>query len=307
MKTRPKFYRRCKFWIFCIPQTIITLIIAVMLTLYVIMPKIARGLMNKATVNFSQIGITISTTTSTDIVMACDMDRTGPVHADISFPGTVTASWNNKALSTTVIPGTSTTSCVRRRLDGQDPADHCQRWHPRMSITVNNPFLYEFTVSGDSTSGENDYTFNSSYLTVDTKAGTPFTPFTFTNDLKYTIKAGESLSLTFKMQLRHFGDKPTTTKFIDEFVIGAVAGSIPTLGVFFAPVFYKGYNVTTVPTPAPTPTPVPSTVSTPSALPPSITAPPVTPSPPTIASATPSPPSVAPPSPDVNPPASPAL
>ncbi|KAF9340710.1 hypothetical protein BGZ91_000587, partial [Linnemannia elongata] len=92
------------------------------------------------------------------------------------------------------------------------------------------------------------------------------------------------------MQLHHFGDQPTTTKFIDEFVIDASAGPITTLGVFFAPVvtltgypitvfpdfsssifypstyvtfhtgpdfpmikdwFYKGYNVTAVPAPAP--------------------------------------------------------
>ncbi|OAQ22129.1 hypothetical protein K457DRAFT_37319 [Linnemannia elongata AG-77] len=53
---RPKFYRRRKFWICCIPTTIIGIIIAVVLALYVIMPKIAQGLMNKATINFTQIG-----------------------------------------------------------------------------------------------------------------------------------------------------------------------------------------------------------------------------------------------------------
>ena len=52
---RPKFYRRRKFWICCIPTTIIGIIIAVVLALYVIMPKIAQGLMNKATINFTQI------------------------------------------------------------------------------------------------------------------------------------------------------------------------------------------------------------------------------------------------------------
>ncbi|KAF9544599.1 hypothetical protein EC957_011814 [Mortierella hygrophila] len=201
-----------------------------------------------------------------------------------------------------------------------------------MSITVNNPFLYEFTVSGDSTSDENDYAFNPSYLTVNNKAGTPFTPFTFTNDFKYTVKAGGSLSLTFKMQLHHFGDQSTTTKFIDEFVIDAAAGPIPTLGVFFAPVitltgypitvfpdfssgifypstyvtlhtgpdfpmikdwFYKGYNVTAAPVPAP------SAVSTPSPLPlpPSTLAPSVTPNPPIFITPTPSPPPVTAPSP----------
>ncbi|KAG0041855.1 hypothetical protein BGZ90_009621, partial [Linnemannia elongata] len=45
-----------------------------------------------------------------DIAMVGDMDKTGPFHADISFPGTVTVSWNNKVLGTTVIPGTSTAS-----------------------------------------------------------------------------------------------------------------------------------------------------------------------------------------------------
>lgn len=44
--------------------------------------------------------------------MVGDMDHTGPFHADISFPGIVTVSWNNKVLGTTVILGTSTASYV---------------------------------------------------------------------------------------------------------------------------------------------------------------------------------------------------
>jgi len=51
----PKFYRRRKFWYFCIPNAIITLIVAVLLGLYVIMPKIAQSLMNKATIEFDAI------------------------------------------------------------------------------------------------------------------------------------------------------------------------------------------------------------------------------------------------------------
>ncbi|KAG0275974.1 hypothetical protein BGZ97_010185, partial [Linnemannia gamsii] len=108
--SRPKFYRRRKFWICCIPTTIIGIIIAVVLALYVIMPKIAQGLMNKATINFSQIDITNPTATTMDIVMVGDMQNTGPFHADISFPGIVTVSWNNKVLGTTEIPGTSSAS-----------------------------------------------------------------------------------------------------------------------------------------------------------------------------------------------------
>ena len=59
----PKFYRRRKFWFFCIPTTIIVVIVVVILALFVIMPKIAQGLMNKATINFSQIVRTVSYTT----------------------------------------------------------------------------------------------------------------------------------------------------------------------------------------------------------------------------------------------------
>ncbi|KAF9092683.1 hypothetical protein BGX29_010350, partial [Mortierella sp. GBA35] len=116
---RPKFYRRRKFWICCIPTTIIGIIIAVVLALYVIMPKIAQGLMNKATINFSQIDITNPSATSMDIVMVGEMGNTGPFHADISFPGLVTVSWNNKVLGTTLIPGTSSASGGRGDLNLQ--------------------------------------------------------------------------------------------------------------------------------------------------------------------------------------------
>ncbi|KAF9963041.1 hypothetical protein BGZ65_006328, partial [Modicella reniformis] len=103
----PKFYRRRKFWICCIPSTIITVVVAVILALYVIMPKIAQGLMNKASINLSQIDITNPTATSMDIVMVGEMQNTGPFHADITFPGTVYVSWNGIELGTTQIPGTS--------------------------------------------------------------------------------------------------------------------------------------------------------------------------------------------------------
>ncbi|KAG0367887.1 hypothetical protein BGX24_003061, partial [Mortierella sp. AD032] len=114
---RPKFYRRRKFWICCIPTTIIGIIIAVVLALYVIMPKIAQGLMNKADINFTQIDITEPTSTSMEIAMKGEMTNTGPFHADISFPGIVTVSWNNKVLGTTSIPGTSSAAGGHGSLD----------------------------------------------------------------------------------------------------------------------------------------------------------------------------------------------
>ncbi|KAG0340010.1 hypothetical protein BG000_000865 [Podila horticola] len=107
---RPKFYRRKKFWMFCIPNAIIAIIIAVVLALYVIMPKIAQGLMNKSEINLEMIDITNPAPTGMDIVMKGKMTKTGPFHADISFPGLVTVLWNDKELGTTEIPGTSSAS-----------------------------------------------------------------------------------------------------------------------------------------------------------------------------------------------------
>ncbi|GJJ70154.1 hypothetical protein EMPS_02503 [Entomortierella parvispora] len=106
----PKFYRRRKFWMFCIPNAIITLIVAVLLALYVIMPKIAQGLMNKATINFDAINISNPSATSMDITMEGNMRNTGPFSAEISFPETVVVSWNGIELGTTDIPGTSKAS-----------------------------------------------------------------------------------------------------------------------------------------------------------------------------------------------------
>ncbi|KAF9372915.1 hypothetical protein CPC16_002128, partial [Podila verticillata] len=107
---RPKFYRRKKFWMFCIPNAIIAIIIAVVLALYVIMPKIAQGLMNKSEISLTQIDITNPSPSGMDISMQGVMKKTGPFHAEITFPGLVTVLWNDKELGTTEIPGTSTAS-----------------------------------------------------------------------------------------------------------------------------------------------------------------------------------------------------
>ncbi|KAG0312804.1 hypothetical protein BGZ99_009262, partial [Dissophora globulifera] len=114
-----KFYRRRRFWMFCIPNLIIALIVAVVLALYVIMPKIAQHLMNNASINFSQIDIANVTATSMDVVIRGDLQNTGPFHADISFPGTVVISWNGIELGTTEIPGKSTASGGHGTLDLQ--------------------------------------------------------------------------------------------------------------------------------------------------------------------------------------------
>ncbi|KAF9983996.1 hypothetical protein BGZ75_004421 [Mortierella antarctica] len=130
---RPKFYRRRKFWICCIPTTIVVIIIAVILTYYVIMPKIAQGLMNKTAIHFSQIhspclhvtpiyftkDIINPTTSSMFIVMKGEMTDTGPFHAEVAFHEPVTVSWQGQVLGITLISGESEASGGRGDLNLQ--------------------------------------------------------------------------------------------------------------------------------------------------------------------------------------------
>ncbi|KAG0233188.1 hypothetical protein BGW42_007666 [Actinomortierella wolfii] len=107
---REKFYRRKRFWMCCIPTTIIVVVVAVVLALYVIMPKIAQGLMNKSSINLQQIDISGPTETKMTVAMKGKMENTGPFHAEITFPEPVTVSWNGAVLGTTTIPGKSSAS-----------------------------------------------------------------------------------------------------------------------------------------------------------------------------------------------------
>ncbi|KAF9164377.1 hypothetical protein DFQ26_001513 [Actinomortierella ambigua] len=107
---KQKFYRRKKFWWCCIPTTVITIVVAVVLALYVIMPKIAQGLMNKSTISLQQIDISGPTETKMTVAMKGKMENTGPFHAEISFPDPVQVSWNGAVLGTTTIPGKSSAS-----------------------------------------------------------------------------------------------------------------------------------------------------------------------------------------------------
>ena len=54
--------------------------------------------------------ITNPTTSSMSIVMKGEMTYTGPYHAEVAFPGTVTVSWNGKVLGTALISGESEAS-----------------------------------------------------------------------------------------------------------------------------------------------------------------------------------------------------
>ncbi|KAF9975258.1 hypothetical protein BGZ73_001149 [Actinomortierella ambigua] len=107
---KQKFYRRKKFWMCCIPTTIIAIVVAVVLALYVIMPKIAQGLMDKSAINLQQIDIANPTESAMTVTMKGKMENTGPFHAEISFPEPVQVSWNGAVLGTTEIPGTSSAS-----------------------------------------------------------------------------------------------------------------------------------------------------------------------------------------------------
>ncbi|KAF9995184.1 hypothetical protein BGZ79_011136 [Entomortierella chlamydospora] len=117
--TPQKFYRRKRFWYFCIPNTIVIVVVAVVLALYVIMPKIAQSLINKSSINLSQIDITNPGATSMDLVMQGNMEHTGPFHTDITFPEPISVTWNGIELGTTEIPGTTVASGGHGTLNAQ--------------------------------------------------------------------------------------------------------------------------------------------------------------------------------------------
>ncbi|KAF9164889.1 hypothetical protein BGX21_011130 [Mortierella sp. AD011] len=117
--TPQKFYRKKRFWYFCIPNTIVIIVVAVVLALYVIMPKIAQSLINKSSINLSQIDITNPGATSMDLVMQGNLEHTGPFHTDITFPDPISVTWNGIELGTTEIPGTTVASGGHGTLSAQ--------------------------------------------------------------------------------------------------------------------------------------------------------------------------------------------
>ncbi|KAF9142099.1 hypothetical protein BGX30_003415 [Mortierella sp. GBA39] len=117
-----------------------------------------------------------------------------------------------------------------------------------MTTTFNNPFLYEFSVTGDATKADNDYAYAPSFLTIQAPGYNAANPIRFTNDLQYTLKAGESKTITFKMQLQRVGAQPNMLKFIEGIIPAAASGPLKSLAVAWSPkVTLLGHPIGMVP------------------------------------------------------------
>ncbi|KAG0286382.1 hypothetical protein BGZ96_009485, partial [Linnemannia gamsii] len=114
-----------------------------------------------------------------------------------------------------------------------------------MTIVVNNAFLYEFSVVGDATKADSDWANDPSFLSITPPPLTGAVNFIqFTDDLQYTLKTGESKTVTFKMKLQRVGTQANMVDFINSVIPAAAAGPLKTLVVTFTPkVIIPGYPI----------------------------------------------------------------
>ncbi|KAG0088387.1 hypothetical protein BGZ92_006241 [Podila epicladia] len=80
------FYKRRRFWIFCVIITVILVAILVPIILLVILPKVAQSIVNKSTLQFNEIAITEPTNTTMVMSMQGTLGDAGPFHATVSYP-----------------------------------------------------------------------------------------------------------------------------------------------------------------------------------------------------------------------------
>ncbi|KAG0342717.1 hypothetical protein BG000_002062 [Podila horticola] len=80
------FYKRKRFWIFCVIITVILVAILVPIILLVILPKVAQSIVNKSTLQFNEIAITEPTNTTMVMTMQGTLGDAGPFHATVSYP-----------------------------------------------------------------------------------------------------------------------------------------------------------------------------------------------------------------------------
>ncbi|KAG0293181.1 hypothetical protein BGZ97_005399, partial [Linnemannia gamsii] len=104
-----------------------------------------------------------------------------------------------------------------------------------MTAVFNNAFLYEFSVTGDATKANSDFAFDPSFLTIGAPGGSTFDFAQFTDDFQYTLKTGESKTITFKMKLQRVGLQANMIKFLDSIIPAAAAGPMNTLLVWYMP------------------------------------------------------------------------
>jgi hypothetical protein len=113
--TKPRFYKTKKYWIICSINTVIVVIVAVVLALYVIFPKVAQSLMNKSNIDVSAAEITFTKpdalanavyskrdgddmNSTFYMTMESDLSKTGPFSAKIKFQNPIQVHYNESYL-----------------------------------------------------------------------------------------------------------------------------------------------------------------------------------------------------------------
>ncbi|KAF9417140.1 hypothetical protein BGZ94_010027 [Podila epigama] len=90
--TKPRsqpFYRRKRFWLLCLIITVVLVAILVPIILLVILPKVAQSIVNKSTLQFTNIAITEPTNNTMVMSMEGTLGDAGPFHATVSYPETI--------------------------------------------------------------------------------------------------------------------------------------------------------------------------------------------------------------------------
>ncbi|KAG0301908.1 hypothetical protein BGZ97_002567, partial [Linnemannia gamsii] len=115
-----------------------------------------------------------------------------------------------------------------------------------MTVVFSNPFFYEFTVNGEATPQEYMWAPVQPDLTITVPGANGYTPFLLPRDLTYSLKGGESKSVTFKVKLQRVGPLDNMLKFIKGIIPAAAAGPIKnSMAVQSAPrINLAGYPLT---------------------------------------------------------------
>ncbi|KAF9576485.1 hypothetical protein EC968_007963 [Mortierella alpina] len=89
----PRFYKRRKFWLFCILITIVLLAILIPIIILVVLPKLVQSIVNKSTMSLAQINMTEATEISTKVSLAGAVGNAGIFSATIDFPEPIVVAW----------------------------------------------------------------------------------------------------------------------------------------------------------------------------------------------------------------------
>ncbi|KAI8869276.1 hypothetical protein GQ42DRAFT_30416, partial [Ramicandelaber brevisporus] len=101
---KERFYRKRKYWYWCIGLTLVLLAILIPLIIFVIFPAVAQSSINKSKMSFKSADITNPQETSMEMEFVSELTDTGPFSATIQFVGPVNITWNNLLLGKVNMP-----------------------------------------------------------------------------------------------------------------------------------------------------------------------------------------------------------